>query len=111
MPIFSRNKFQTSDIINPSSLSRRRFLQVAGTTALAMGLRRDSSARENSDTIPRRSLGSTALVGKGAEMRNLIGSDAADWPAILKDPAAHLHLYGKHDAKPGRKMGHVTRVW
>ncbi|WP_404713431.1 5-(carboxyamino)imidazole ribonucleotide synthase [Sphingomonas sp. MMS24-J13] len=56
-------------------------------------------------------LGSTALVGRGAEMRNLIGSDADDWPQILADPAAHLHLYGKHESKPGRKMGHVTRVW
>jgi 5-(carboxyamino)imidazole ribonucleotide synthase len=56
-------------------------------------------------------LGSTALVGGGAEMRNLIGSDADEWPQILADPTAHLHLYGKHDTKPGRKMGHVTRVW
>jgi 5-(carboxyamino)imidazole ribonucleotide synthase len=56
-------------------------------------------------------LGSTALTGKGAEMRNLIGHDAEEWPRILEDPAAHLHLYGKHEAKPGRKMGHVTKVW
>jgi 5-(carboxyamino)imidazole ribonucleotide synthase len=56
-------------------------------------------------------LGSTALTGRGAEMRNLIGSDADEWPQILADPAAHLHLYGKHETKPGRKMGHVTRVW
>jgi 5-(carboxyamino)imidazole ribonucleotide synthase len=56
-------------------------------------------------------LGSTALVGEGAEMRNLIGHDGEDWLRILEDPAAHLHLYGKHDAKPGRKMGHVTKVW
>jgi 5-(carboxyamino)imidazole ribonucleotide synthase len=56
-------------------------------------------------------LGSTALAGQGAEMRNLIGADADEWPQILADPAAHLHLYGKHETKPGRKMGHVTRVW
>jgi 5-(carboxyamino)imidazole ribonucleotide synthase len=56
-------------------------------------------------------LGSTALVGQGSEMRNLIGADADEWPQILADPAAHLHLYGKHETKPGRKMGHVTRVW
>ncbi|WP_420140973.1 5-(carboxyamino)imidazole ribonucleotide synthase, partial [Sphingomonas sp.] len=55
-------------------------------------------------------LGSTALVGRGAEMRNLIGHQVADWPRILADPAAHLHLYGKTGVKPGRKMGHVTRV-
>jgi len=55
-------------------------------------------------------LGSTALVGKYAEMRNLIGHDADNWAEILSDPAVHLHLYGKTDVKPGRKMGHVTRV-
>ena len=43
-------------------------------------------------------------------MRNLIGEDAHDWPDLLADPANHLHLYGKHRAEPGRKMGHVTRI-
>jgi 5-(carboxyamino)imidazole ribonucleotide synthase len=43
-------------------------------------------------------------------MRNLIGEDAHEWAAILADPANHLHLYGKHGARPGRKMGHVTRL-
>jgi 5-(carboxyamino)imidazole ribonucleotide synthase len=56
-------------------------------------------------------LGSTALVGAGAEMRNLIGHEVESWADILRDPAAHLHLYGKSGVKPGRKMGHVTRVW
>ena len=55
-------------------------------------------------------LGSTALVGKRAEMRNLIGNEIESWPHILGDPTAHLHLYGKTAVKPGRKMGHVTRV-
>ena len=54
-------------------------------------------------------LGSTALTGTRVEMHNLIGEDANDWPGILADPGAHLHLYGKH-VRPGRKMGHVTRV-
>jgi 5-(carboxyamino)imidazole ribonucleotide synthase len=49
-------------------------------------------------------------VVKGAQMKNLIGDDAHDWPAILSDPANHLHLYGKAAARPGRKMGHVTRL-
>jgi 5-(carboxyamino)imidazole ribonucleotide synthase len=31
-----------------------------------------------------------------------------DWPAILALPGAHLHLYGKAEARPGRKMGHLT---
>ncbi len=55
-------------------------------------------------------LGSTALVAPRVEMRNLIGEQANDWAAILSDPAAHLHLYGKRVPRPGRKMGHVTRV-
>jgi 5-(carboxyamino)imidazole ribonucleotide synthase len=55
-------------------------------------------------------LGSTALAGARVEMRNLIGERANDWAAILADPTAHLHLYGKRVPRPGRKMGHVTRV-
>ena len=54
-------------------------------------------------------LGSTARTGAGVEMRNLIGEDANGWAKILRDPEAHLHLYGKH-VRPGRKMGHVTKV-
>lgn len=55
-------------------------------------------------------LGSTALTGTSVEMDNLIGDDADAWPALLAEDDAHLHLYGKHEARPGRKMGHVTRV-
>lgn len=55
-------------------------------------------------------LGSTALTGIAVEMQNLIGDEANDWPALLGEGDAHLHLYGKNDARPGRKMGHVTRV-
>ncbi len=54
-------------------------------------------------------LGSPARLGRIA-MENLIGDEVAAWPQILRDPAAHLHLYGKGRARPGRKMGHVTRV-
>ena len=43
-----------------------------------------------------------------ATMKNLIGRDVERWPALAADPAAHLHLYGKTDARDGRKMGHVT---
>ena len=56
-------------------------------------------------------LGSTERVRPQVEMRNLIGADAHAWREILADPTAHLHLYGKAEARPGRKMGHVTRVW
>ena len=55
-------------------------------------------------------LGSTALVTRGAVMDNLIGDAANAWPTILADPASHLHLYGKAEARAGRKMGHVTRL-
>jgi 5-(carboxyamino)imidazole ribonucleotide synthase len=55
-------------------------------------------------------LGDTSLAAKGVEMRNLIGDAAHDWARILSDPANHLHLYGKAAARPGRKMGHVTRL-
>ena len=55
-------------------------------------------------------LGDTRLAAKAVEMRNLIGNDAADVAGLLADPANHLHLYGKAEARPGRKMGHVTRL-
>ncbi len=55
-------------------------------------------------------LGSTALAAKGVDMRNIIGDAAEDWAKVLSDPANHLHLYGKAAARPGRKMGHVTRL-
>jgi len=56
-------------------------------------------------------LGDTALTGSGVEMVNLIGDEADGWAGILADPQAHLHLYGKGEARPGRKMGHVTRIF
>lgn len=55
-------------------------------------------------------LGDTALAAKSVVMDNLIGDAAHDWPEILSDPCNHLHLYGKAAARPGRKMGHVTRL-
>ena len=54
--------------------------------------------------------GSTALVGASATMENLIGPDADRWPELVAEPGARLHLYGKGEARAGRKMGHVTRV-
>ena len=55
-------------------------------------------------------LGDPSLAAKGVEMWNLIGDEARDWAPILSDPRNHLHLYGKAAARPGRKMGHVTRL-
>lgn len=53
-------------------------------------------------------LGSTALTAPRVEMTNLIGDDP--WGDALTAPGAHLHLYGKNAVRPGRKMGHVTRL-
>jgi 5-(carboxyamino)imidazole ribonucleotide synthase len=45
-----------------------------------------------------------------AEMTNLIGKEALDWPRLAAEPGACVHLYGKREARAGRKMGHVTRL-
>jgi len=45
-----------------------------------------------------------------AVMKNLVGSDVEKWRDALNDPLAKLHLYGKTEIQPGRKMGHVTRL-
>jgi 5-(carboxyamino)imidazole ribonucleotide synthase len=55
-------------------------------------------------------LGATDRVVPQVSMQNLVGDDVSAWRDILSDPAAHLHLYGKGEARPGRKMGHVTRL-
>ena len=43
-----------------------------------------------------------------AVMENIIGAEADAWETLAKSGA--LHLYGKAQARPGRKMGHVTRL-
>ncbi|MBW7056274.1 5-(carboxyamino)imidazole ribonucleotide synthase [Paracoccus bogoriensis] len=43
-------------------------------------------------------------------MENLIGDDIARVPALLAQPSTQIHLYGKAQARPGRKMGHVNRI-
>lgn len=55
-------------------------------------------------------LGDTRTVATAVEMTNLIGKGAAGAQALLADPDTHLHLYGKKQAREGRKMGHVTRL-
>jgi 5-(carboxyamino)imidazole ribonucleotide synthase len=56
-------------------------------------------------------LGDPALVRPGA-MANLLGDVWArgepDWAAALAVPGVRLHLYGKREARPGRKMGHLS---
>ncbi len=44
------------------------------------------------------------------EMTNLIGAEVEDYVRWLTVPGASVHLYGKGTVRPGRKMGHVTRV-
>jgi 5-(carboxyamino)imidazole ribonucleotide synthase len=51
-----------------------------------------------------------AKTGSFVEMENLVGADVLGWAKILAEPTAKLHLYGKAEARPGRKMGHVTRA-
>ncbi len=47
-----------------------------------------------------------------AVMKNLVGpEETALWPEILATQGLIAHLYGKAEARPGRKMGHVTRLF
>ncbi|WP_296721187.1 5-(carboxyamino)imidazole ribonucleotide synthase [Erythrobacter sp.] len=56
-------------------------------------------------------LGATATRFASIDMRNIVGEDALSAHAILAEEGEpHLHLYGKREARSGRKMGHVTRV-
>lgn len=55
-------------------------------------------------------LGDTTTTARAVVMTNLIGPAALDAQVVLAEPGAHLHLYGKHEARAGRKMGHVTRI-
>jgi len=43
-----------------------------------------------------------------AVMENLIGDQVGRWPELIAEPGARLHLYGKREVRPGRKLGHVT---
>lgn len=54
-------------------------------------------------------LGPTAAHAR-IEMSNLLGDEIDQWPALAADPAVRVHLYGKAEARPGRKMAHVNRV-
>ena len=56
-------------------------------------------------------LGGTKTRFEAIEMRNIVGDEALKAHTILAEPGEpHLHLYGKAEAREGRKMGHVTRV-
>lgn len=57
-------------------------------------------------------LGGTAQLAPHAAMAQLLGDlwqqGEPHWEAALADPRIKLHLYGKREARPGRKMGHLT---
>ena len=55
-------------------------------------------------------LGSTRRLAPRVTMDNLIGDEVSAWPELLAESGAFLHLYGKGEPRPGRKMGHVTRL-
>ena len=55
-------------------------------------------------------MGFGATTGYGRwQMENLLGQDMERVPSLLASDGAHLHLYGKPEARTDRKMGHVTR--
>ena len=77
-----------------------RFVLAVG---LALGTVTGCTGSDDEDPAP------TAATGQ-VEMTNLLGEEAADWRRLAADPDARLHLYGKREMVPGRKMGHVNRV-
>jgi 5-(carboxyamino)imidazole ribonucleotide synthase len=46
-----------------------------------------------------------------AVMTNLLGDEVDAWRTLAHEPSTAVHLYGKGEARPGRKMGHVTRLY
>ncbi|GJL97803.1 MAG: N5-carboxyaminoimidazole ribonucleotide synthase [Hyphobacterium sp.] len=56
------------------------------------------------------SLGDT-IPHSACEMTNLIGGDVTNWQGLASDAATCLHLYGKTEARAGRKMGHINRLF
>jgi len=56
-------------------------------------------------------LAKPARLGRRVEMVNLIGAEVNEAARWLTVPGTSVHVYGKGEARPRRKMGHVTRVW
>ena len=54
-------------------------------------------------------LGPVAALAQ-VEMENLIGAEIDRWPALIGEADARLWLYGKDEARDGRKMGHINRM-
>lgn len=53
----------------------------------------------------------TSEAHHDAIMKNLIGDDVETWREVVGKPGEVLHLYGKAETRPGRKMGHVNRLY
>ena len=51
------------------------------------------------------------MVSRAGHWVWVIGQDVDVWRGLLAEPGVCLHLYGKHEARAGRKMGHVTRIF
>ena len=101
-------------VVNGREAGSADVLEIEGRYAIAVETlaaltEASASAAETSIRIDT-PLGSVEVLFE-AEMKNLIGDDALDWLKIMNEPGAHLHLYGKRDIRPGRKMGHVNRLF
>ena len=117
----------------PDATSRRADVSAARVAAIdATSRRADISAARVAaidtffrDEVRRRRLPGAvaAIVGAGcgwplgdptrhsdAVMTNLLGDDANDWRSLAAIRVSALHLYGKGEAREGRKMGHFTRL-
>lgn len=60
-------------------------------------------------------LGTTQMISKAAVMKNILGTTNGNGFPLgiekaLKIPGVSLHIYGKHESRPQRKMGHITVV-
>jgi len=55
-------------------------------------------------------LGSTKMTAKKVVMKNLLGNEISTWQKYLTLPNTYVHVYGKKEAKPERKMGHFTTL-
>ena len=85
---------------NSGPLQHRRVRRLAVRSAGAHAGRRCRSSQPRQHS-PRSCSTCSATSGCG-------GSRARHWRDVLALPGAHLHLYGKAEARPGRKMGHLT---
>ena len=78
------------------------------------GTGRSTPARSaSSSSWCARSAGCRSATPAGSPMRSWTICSApavAAWPELLAEPGARLHLYGKREIRPGRKLGHVTRL-